>query len=89
MPTVLLPRAEVMRRTNWGRSTLAAKVATGEFPAPIRDPVPNAPPLWIESQVEAAIQARIAKATTAKPAPRQRLRDEYGRYIDDPEQPTK
>jgi predicted DNA-binding transcriptional regulator AlpA len=77
-----------MRRTGWGRSTLAAKVAAGEFPAPIRD-TPNSPPLWVEAQVEEAIQERIARAIAGKPAPRPRLRDDRGMYITETGQSTK
>jgi hypothetical protein len=67
---------------------LAKRVKDGEFPPPLRDPNrPTAPSTWEESVAEAAIKKRIAASTTVQPAPRPRVRDEHGRYID--EQPVK
>jgi predicted DNA-binding transcriptional regulator AlpA len=83
-----LKRDEVMRRTGWSRSKLSEKVKAKEFPEPIRD-TPNSPPLWIEAQVEEAIQERIARATINKPTPRPRLRDDHGQYIPETDQPAK
>ena len=54
----ILRRKQVEARTGLKRSTLYAKIASGEFPAPIR--LGSRSVGWLESDVTSWLQARIA-----------------------------
>jgi prophage regulatory protein len=54
----LLPRREVERRVGLGRSTIYKRIAAGTFPKPVKL---GASSCWVESEVEAWIQERIAE----------------------------
>ena len=56
----LLPLAAVMERTTYGRSSIYAKIASHEFPAPIKIG-PNRV-AWPESAINAWIAAKIGAA---------------------------
>jgi prophage regulatory protein len=53
----LLRLPTVKSRTGLPRSSLYAKIAAGEFPAPIR--LSKRSVAWLETEVEAWIEARI------------------------------
>lgn len=52
----LLPRAEVERMVGFKRSAIYARIASGTFPQPLRDPETGAV-RWLESEVAAWIAA--------------------------------
>lgn len=56
MSTCLLPRREVERRVGLGRSAIYERIAAGTFPRPVKL---GASSVWVESEVEAWIAARI------------------------------
>lgn len=58
MGAVLLPRAEVERRCGISRSTIYERMAHGLFPKAVRD-LDSPSVWWVESEVDAWIQARI------------------------------
>jgi prophage regulatory protein len=60
----ILRRKQVEARTGLRRSTIYAKVATGEFPAPIRIGIRAVG--WIEADVTAWLEARIAASRSAQ-----------------------
>lgn len=57
-PPVFLPRREVERRVGLSRSAIYARVARGEFPAPVRD-LETATVWWVESEIVQWQRARI------------------------------
>jgi len=63
-PPVLLPRAEVERRVGLKRSAIYDRIARRTFPQPIRD-LDSASVWWLESDITAWIEARIAHRRAA------------------------
>lgn len=60
----ILRRKQVEARTGFSRTTIYAKVRTGEFPAPIT--LGNGRAVgWIESEVEGYLTAQIEKSRKA------------------------
>jgi prophage regulatory protein len=59
-PSVLIRLPEVLRRTALSKTTIYALVKAGEFASPI--PLGGKAVAWLESDVEAWIQGRIAAA---------------------------
>jgi prophage regulatory protein len=57
---------EVRRRVPYSRSTIYAKIARGEFPAPID--LGARAVAWLESDIDEWIASRIAKSRTLAPA---------------------
>lgn len=55
---VLLPRSEVERRCGISRSTIYERMSHGLFPQAVRD-LDSPSVWWIESEINAWIQARI------------------------------
>ena len=64
-PLAILRRKQVESRTGLKRSTIYAKVAAGDFPAPIRLGLRSVG--WVEAEIEGWLQARIS-ATRVKSA---------------------
>jgi len=62
-PIALLPRREVERLTGYARSSLYSMIERGLFPRPVRIAAGDGPGSvrWVQSEVEAWIQARIAE----------------------------
>lgn len=56
--TRLIRRRQVEERTGLGRSSLYAKIARGEFPAPVK--LGARASAWINGEVEAWICARVS-----------------------------
>ena len=56
----LLRRREVEHRVGLGRSAIYARMARGSFPKPVHD-TEGATVWWLESEVDAWIQERIAE----------------------------
>lgn len=63
MPAILR-RKQVEARTGLRRSTIYAKVASGEFPAPIR--LGARAVGWVESEISRWLEARIAASRGGK-----------------------
>jgi len=57
-PTVILRRREVQARTGLSRSTIYLRTSQGHFPKPI--PLGPRAVGWLESEIEAWLQAQIA-----------------------------
>jgi prophage regulatory protein len=60
----ILRRKQVEARTGLRRSTIYAKVATGEFPAPVRIGIRAVG--WIEADVIRWLESRIAASRTSQ-----------------------
>ena len=56
----ILRRKQVEKRTGLSRSTIYAKIATGEFPAPIA--LGARAVGWVESDINSWIESRIASS---------------------------
>jgi len=54
----ILRRKQVEARTGLGRSTIYAKVAAGEFPAPVQ--LSTRAVGWVEAEISRWLEARIA-----------------------------
>ena len=63
-PTVILRRKEVQARTGLSRSTIYLRMAQGTFPKMI--PLGPRAVGWVESEVEAWLQAQVAMARTGE-----------------------
>jgi prophage regulatory protein len=57
----LLPRSEVERRTGLSRSTIYERMAAGRFPPARREPETGTV-RWLESEVDAWIEAWVARS---------------------------
>lgn len=58
-PLVLLPRREVERRVGLSKSAIYDRMQKGTFPPAVRD-LDSASVWWVESEIAAWIEARIA-----------------------------
>ena len=63
---LILRRKQVEARVGLRRSTIYAKVAAGEFPAPIR--LGTRAVGWLESEISAWVESRIAVTREGKPS---------------------
>jgi prophage regulatory protein len=57
----LIREKKVRAKVPWSRTTLWRKVKAGEFPAPVR--LSNGMNAWLEADVDAWIDARVAEVT--------------------------
>ena len=57
----LIREKKVRAKVPWSRTTLWRKVKSGEFPAPVR--LGNGMTAWLEADVDAWIDARVAEGT--------------------------
>src|SRR5215470_2850677 len=86
MQTILRLPA-VKARTGWGTSHLYGLIRKGEFPAPIK--IGKRASGWIEAEVEAYLERRIAEARSTNPT-HQNVRDaRSGRWAPDANPVTK
>lgn len=75
MPDLLrLPR--VKERTGLARTTIYKMVAAGTFPAPIK--IGAGTTVWVSSEIDAWIQARIEQARSAVSSPAKKSRRSSG-----------
>jgi len=63
-PPAILRRKQVEARTGLKRSTIYAKVAAGEFPAPVRLGVRAVG--WVEAEISSWLESRIAATRNGK-----------------------